>query len=52
MTPKQALEVLQSLAALDTLQLNLKSHSAVQQALKVIGALVEKEEPKPELKAV
>lgn len=53
-TPKQALEVLQNLAALDSLKLNLKEHHAVQTALKVIAELIPKEEatPPPELKAL
>ena len=45
MTPKQALEVLQNLGALDSLKLNLKEHHAVQSALNVIGELVNKEQP-------
>lgn len=52
MTPRQALEILQKLGALDTLMLNLNAHLAIQSALKVISSLVEKEEPKPELKAM
>ena len=44
-TPKQALEVLQNLGALDSLKLNLKEHHAVQSALKVISELVNKEQP-------
>jgi hypothetical protein len=54
LTPKQALEILQNLGALDSLKLNLKEHHAVQSALKVIGELIPKEEatPPPELKAV
>lgn len=52
-TPKKALEILQKLASLDTLQMNLTSHLAVQESLKVIGEIVNKEEPdKTDLKSV
>lgn len=47
-TPKQAMDVLKNLGALESLKLNLHEHAAIQKALTVIGDLVAKQEPVPE----
>jgi len=52
-TPKQALEILTNLGKLDTLKLNLTEHLIIQNALKVIGEVIKKEEPtQPDLKDI
>lgn len=48
LTPKQALDVLKNLGALESLKLNLHEHAAIQKALTVIAELVAKQEPVPE----
>lgn len=47
-TPKQAIEVLKNLGALESLKLNVHEHAAIQKALTTIGELVAKQEPAPE----
>ena len=48
MTPKVALDVLQKLGALESLKMNLNDHMLVQEALKVMGALVAKQDSNPD----
>lgn len=48
LTEDQAFQILSELAQLDSLKLNLKEHSAVQQALGVIKGLVEAAKPQPD----
>lgn len=47
LTNEQALQILTELTNLDSLKLNLKEHSAVQNALQVFKNLVEAVKPQP-----